>query len=91
MQPSLKADLLAELTRMLRDLFEEHERGAAGVDLARAHGYLDGYMQSLMDSGLFERAELLSLVGKERTHVRGRAVEELLPETDEVLREATAA
>ncbi len=90
MQPLPKDEMLAELSQMLRDLFEEHERGAAGHGLGRAHGYLDGYMQAMIDSNMVRRGELLSLVRQERAHVRGHAVTELQVE-DESLPEVSAA
>jgi hypothetical protein len=65
--------LVGELTRMLGDLFAEHNRGASGTRLARAHGYLDGYMRGLVDAGLLTPLELLGLVNAQRQQVNGPA------------------
>jgi hypothetical protein len=69
--------LLSELRRMLGDLFAEHNRGAAGLRLARAHGYLDGYMRGLVDAGVMSPDELLGVVSEQRSRVNGAASSEL--------------
>jgi hypothetical protein len=69
-----KEELLDELGRMLRDLFQEHQNGAPGSRLARAHGYIDGYMRGAVESGMLTQRELLSLVSEQRADVRGPAI-----------------
>lgn len=76
-----KNQLLVELNRMLGDLFTEHNRGASGTRLARAHGYLDGYMRGLVDAGVLSSRELLSLVDQQRRLVNGPAKAQLAPDS----------
>ena len=72
-----KAELLENLRAMLRDVLELRAGGAAYPRLARAHGYIDGYMRVLLETGLANRKELLKLVAQERTRASGPAVREL--------------
>jgi hypothetical protein len=73
-----KAELLAELSTMLRDVFAARNAGTSHPRLARAHGYVDGYMKALLDSGLATKHELLQLVAEQRTTVCGPATAEAL-------------
>ena len=43
--------MLNELKRMLNDVLLAKTRGVTYPRLARAHGYVDGYMKALLDSG----------------------------------------
>jgi hypothetical protein len=61
-----KADMLAELRTMLRDVFTARSDGTADARLARAHGYVDGYMRALIETGVISRDELQSFVARER-------------------------
>ena len=73
-----KSEMLDNLRVMLRDVFQLRMNGAAYARLARAHGYIDGYMRVLLETGLADRRELLTLVAAERERVAGpgtRAVE----------------
>ena len=47
---------------LLRDVFEARAEGANYNRLARAHGYVNGYMRALLESGQATKAELLALV-----------------------------
>lgn len=47
-----KAEMMAELRTMLRDVFAARSEGAAYARLARAHGYVDGYMRAMMEAGV---------------------------------------
>ncbi len=58
--------LKATLRDLLRDVLHARFEGVAYAKLARAHGYADGYMRALLDSGLITKEELLELVGAER-------------------------
>ena len=58
---------------MLQDVFTLRHAGATYSRLARAHGYVDGYMRALLDSGSASRDEILTLVAEERTSVSGPA------------------
>lgn len=82
MQHTVKDEMLAELRRMLRDLFTEHHRGTSAHRLARAHGYLDGYMRGLTEAGVLSSAELLKLVREQRENVDGPAVTRIEPEAE---------
>lgn len=68
-----KEELLAELRQMLNEVFQLRSEGGAYAKLARAHGYVDGYMRMLLDAGLVTKAELIELVGQERQRVAGPA------------------
>jgi hypothetical protein len=68
-----KAEMLDNLREMLRDVFRLRSDGVAYARLARAHGYVDGYMRVLLETGVAEKQELLSLVADERTRAEGPA------------------
>jgi hypothetical protein len=72
--------MLENLRVMLRDVFRLRAEGASYARLARAHGYLDGYMRVLLESGIAEQDELLALVSRERLNVDGPATRELEPD-----------
>ncbi len=80
-----KADLLNELRTMLRDVFIAKEAGHAAHRLARAHGYVDGFMKALLDSGLATKGELLEIVAGERERVSGPALRTLSELEDETV------
>ena len=68
-----KAEMLETLRGMLRDVFRLRSDGVAYARLARAHGYVDGYMRALLETQIADKNELLALVAEERTHVDGPA------------------
>lgn len=68
-----KAQMLDELRAMLRDVFTARNGGATYPRLARAHGYVDGYMRALLESGQATKDELLAIVAEERTALSGPA------------------
>lgn len=70
---SSKLEMLENLRTMLRDVFRLRNEGVTYARLARAHGYVDGYMRALLESGVADKAELLSLVAEERQSVDGPA------------------
>jgi hypothetical protein len=74
---SSKDDLLAELRRLLHDVFVARAEGANYNRLARAHGYVDGFMRVLLESGQCTKQELLELVAAERARVHGPATREI--------------
>ena len=76
-----KADLIAELKVLLHDVFIAREKGENYPRLARAHGYVDGYMRALLESGQASKEELLALVAEERSRVSGPAVREIAVES----------
>lgn len=69
-----KDELLSDLRQMLRDVFAAQAAGQVQARVARAHGYVDGFMRALLDSGVAGKQELLSLVAAEREHVSGPAL-----------------
>lgn len=79
-----KAEMLETLRTMLRDVFRLRMEGVAYARLARAHGYVDGYMRVLLETGIAHKSELLELVAEERSRVDG-------PATSAVQSGATAA
>ena len=46
-----KSEMLNELKRMLNDVLMAKTKGITYQRLARAHGYVDGYMKALLDFG----------------------------------------
>jgi hypothetical protein len=79
---SSKVELLKALRTMLHDVFEARNAGTSHPRLARAHGYVDGYMKALLDSGLATKQELLQLVAEQRTAVCGPATSDVALEPD---------
>jgi hypothetical protein len=72
-----KAEMLRELETMLHDIFVARTGGMNYSRLARAHGYVDGYMRALLDSGMASKQELLQLVAAKRGEVDGPATREV--------------
>ena len=68
-----KAEMLENLRTMLRDVFRLRSDGVAYARLARAHGYVDGYMRALVETHSAEKHELLAIVAQERELVDGPA------------------
>jgi hypothetical protein len=58
---------------MLADVFAAKVSGQAYGRLARAHGYVDGFMRALIDTGMVSRRELLDVVNVERERASGPA------------------
>ncbi len=59
-------ELMETLKDLLQEVLKARFDGAAYAKLARAHGYADGYMRALLDSGLVSQKELLKLVSEQR-------------------------
>jgi hypothetical protein len=74
-----KAEMLDNLRAMLRDVFRLRGDGVAYARLARAHGYVDGYMRVLLETGIADKQELLALVAEERELSDGPATVTLNP------------
>jgi hypothetical protein len=66
-----KREMLDALRGMLREAFLLREQGVAYAKLARAHGYIDGYMRVLMETGVASQKELLALVAATRGEALG--------------------
>jgi hypothetical protein len=69
-----KAEVMAELETMLRDVLVASVAGTTHARVARAHGYVDGYMRALLELGVASRDELLKLVSRERERAGGPAL-----------------
>jgi len=69
-----KAEVIAELRTMLADVFTAKAQGEAYGRLARAHGYVDGYMRALLELEFVSKEELLDLVNAERERSNGPAI-----------------
>lgn len=80
-----KGEIIAELRTMLRDVLAASAVGTRYARIARAHGYVDGYMRALLDSEVATRAELIEVVAAERERVSGPAVEVLEAPTDQAV------
>ena len=72
-----KAEMLETLRTMLRDVFRLRNDGVTYARLARAHGYVDGYMRALLEANVADKGELLTLVAEERESVDGPAIRSL--------------
>jgi hypothetical protein len=77
-----KAEMMDELRGMLHDVFAARAAGVNYPRLARAHGYVDGYMRALLEGGHATKEELLELVASERTSVSGPATRFLSTDSD---------
>ena len=84
-----KAEVISELRTMLADVFAAKEKGEAYGRLARAHGYVDGYMRALLDIGFVSKAELLEIVNEERDRASGPALRPV-QELEEIARAAAS-
>lgn len=73
MASASKPEMLENLRGMLRDVLRLRSEGVAYAKLSRAHGYLDGYMRVLLETGLFSQKELLALISEERNLQDGPA------------------
>ncbi len=72
-----KSEMTVELKQMLRDVLAAKRAGESYARLARAHGYVDGYMRAVLEMGLVSRAELLEIVVAEREREGGPALRTL--------------
>lgn len=77
-----KTELLDNLRGMVRDMLRLRSEGGAYAKLARAHGYVDGYMRVLLETGVADHKALLALVADERRRFDGPSTAELTPETE---------
>ena len=85
-----KAEVISELRSMLADVFAAKEKGDAYGRLARAHGYVDGFMRALLEIGFVSKAELLEIVNEERDRASGPALR-TVSELEEIARAAAAS
>jgi hypothetical protein len=85
-----KAELLHDLETMLRDMLRATDSGRSYTRMARAHGYVDGFMRGLLDTGFATKDELLLIVARERARMSGPATEHV-EELDAVAEDTVAA
>jgi hypothetical protein len=78
-----KGEMVAELRTMLRDVLGAAAAGTGYARIARAHGYVDGYMRALQDLDVATRTELIELVASERERLSGPAIAVIDPTGDE--------
>lgn len=67
---------------MLGDVFTAKASGESYGRLARAHGYVDGYMRALLDAGFVTKGELVEVVNAEREKSSGPAMRPLAELSD---------
>lgn len=77
-----KTELLDNLRGMVRDMLRLRSEGGAYAKLARAHGYVDGYMRVLLETGVADHKSLLKLVAEERARFEGPATTQVTPEAE---------
>jgi hypothetical protein len=82
-----RVEMVSDLRTMLRDMFAASATGAGGARLARAHGYVDGYMRAMLDLGVATKSELLAVVAAERERFAGPALR-VLEREDEAIAQA---
>lgn len=75
-------ELLNNLRGMVRDMLRLRCEGGAYAKLARAHGYVDGYMRVLLETGVADHKQLLALVAEERARFEGPATREVAPRAE---------
>lgn len=75
-------ELLENLRGMVQDMLKLRRDGGAYAKLARAHGYVDGYMRVLLETGVADSKTLLALVAEERARFEGPATAEVTPEAE---------
>ena len=86
-----KTEMLENLRGMLRDVLRLRTEGVAYAKLSRAHGYLDGYMRVLLETGLFSQRELLALIAEERSLHDGPATGIVIEDAREARGETAVA
>jgi hypothetical protein len=69
-----KTEVLNQLRSMLADVFAAKAGGESYGRLARAHGYVDGFMRALLDTNYVSKSELLEVVAQERERASGPAM-----------------
>jgi hypothetical protein len=69
-----KSEVLTDLRVMLKDVLAAKAAGGTHQRIARAHGYVDGYMRALLDLEVLGKNELLEIVSAERERASGPAM-----------------
>jgi len=76
----MRNDQIDELRALLRDLFRARYEGTPASKIARAHGYVDGYMAAMLRARVITQRALLTLIGEERARVGGPSLGPLTAE-----------
>ena len=66
-------ELLNTLKGLLAEVLDARFTGGQRSELARVHGYADGYMRALLDAGLVDQKSLLRVVSEQRQQYLGEA------------------
>lgn len=69
-----KVEMMSELRKLLRECLLAQAEGGSFTKLARAHGFVDGYMRAMLEGGQATKQELLELVATERSRINGPAL-----------------
>jgi hypothetical protein len=72
-----KAELLENLRGLVQDMLKARREGGAHAKLARANGYVDGYIRVLLETGIADHKALVALVADERRKFDGPATSAL--------------
>jgi hypothetical protein len=75
----MKTEQVDMLRKLLRDLFGARYDGIVQNRLARAQGYVDGYMAALLRSHVLTQREMLTIIAEERARVAGPAIRSTAP------------
>ncbi len=73
----MRDQVVLDLRQLLQDVFVAKAAGHPYAKLARAHGYVDGYMRAVLDLGVLDKTELLAMVTEARARIDGPATEVL--------------
>jgi uncharacterized protein YkwD len=72
-----KPELLENLRGLVQDMLKARREGGAHAKLARANGYVDGYIRVLLETGVADHRALVALVAEERRKFDGPATSAL--------------
>jgi hypothetical protein len=86
-----KAEVLHDLETMLHDVLTASDSTRSFPRVARAQGYIDGFMRGLLDTGFATKEELLEIVARERTRAAGPATREGRARVDDAVEQIVAA
>lgn len=76
-------ELLDNLRGLVRDMLRLRSEGGAYAKLARAQGFVDGYMRVLLEAGIADHKTLLALVSDERRSSDGPATSAVAAELEQ--------
>lgn len=85
-----KTESIAQLRRALRDMLTLMNQGSTFPKLARAQGFVDGFMTALLEEGLVTQKDLLAIVAEERARLNGPASTDVEADDEYAFVRATA-